>query len=67
MNDEAVKATLADFEELRLCRSEGKLSPVEAAMYVEDCFRVALSDDDISEANLEDAAAVGRLLAGKKD
>jgi hypothetical protein len=45
--------------------AERALSALEAAMYIEDCFGIVLSDDEIRGLDPADADSLKRLIAEK--
>jgi hypothetical protein len=59
------KAIAEDFASL-LRRGPGMTpSAIEAAMYIEDCLDVVLSDEEIAALDPADPEAVGRILDAK--
>lgn len=60
------KDILEDFASLLRQRGLGaeKLG-IEAAIYLEDCFGLILSDEEIASIDLSDPESLGRLLVAK--
>lgn len=66
MEHQAAPSLLADFFDSRTDSGDAELTAVEAALFVEECYGVRLTDDDISMENFYKPEAVLRLVGEKR-
>lgn len=61
-----IRARLAEFDGVVGVRpDDAELAALEAAIFIEDAFGVALADDNLGPENLGDRERVESLLLGK--
>jgi hypothetical protein len=62
----STKEILEDFASLLGQRGrDTQTLGIEAAMYLEDCFGLVLTDEEIAAIDASDPDSIGRLLAAK--
>jgi hypothetical protein len=65
MNQTIEDAALGEFDALVRSGEEGERSPLERAIFLEDVFGICLRDEEITEDNLRDSAAMRRFVSAK--
>ncbi len=60
-----VESILDDFFSLFERGPGMKPTPIETALYLEDCLDIVLSDEELSSSNLESPESIKRLVEGR--